>query len=601
MNSGTRWLRIGSTLFIVLLAVVCLGLVYLFVQTSPAPVARADEGLSASAARSPAGLAAPETKPAASASASDDTAIKAPQGQGGSCIEGTVIDRYHAPVPGWTVNASLNGDVRTAVTDDYGRFKFEGLIAGTWTLSQDLQAGWQPITPGTFDVTVDGNPGPCAQVRFKNERLVTVIGRKTECKYGMGLAGWVISAIPHIPGGQTLTTTTNGLGDYIFTNLIPGEWTFREEMQVGWEPYSPPNGEKTLTLVSPRSTSGPYVVNFMNNQVTGPRIKVCKLDELGQGLAGWKISVWPKNGTRAPMYGTTGRDGCVTFSKGLDFGTWIVEEHPTPAQSQQWYPASETRQEVELTDPGVVVVVTFRNTPCGCVRVRKINTLHQGLEGWTITARKGNDVHTQVTDKDGYATFYNLEFGTWTFSEEMKPGWEPVTPSQVEVPVTRQSGCEQVLFKNRTRKAMLVVHKKDWYGKVGLPGWTITIQPKYGGTPQSGTTDGTGRVEFTDLDPGWYIVSEQVQSGWVSVTASSVTLELKASGVPHEHTFWNRQTGVYPGPGPSPAHGVWYTVCPGDTLSGIAARYGTTVSALSRANGIYYPYTIYVGQRIYIP
>lgn len=44
-----------------------------------------------------------------------------------------------------------------------------------------------------------------------------------------------------------------------------------------------------------------------------------------------------------------------------------------------------------------------------------------------------------------------------------------------------------------------------------------------------------------------------------------------------------------------------YTVKKGDTLSKIAARYGTSVSALVSANGIKNPNVIHVGQVIQIP
>ena len=56
-----------------------------------------------------------------------------------------------------------------------------------------------------------------------------------------------------------------------------------------------------------------------------------------------------------------------------------------------------------------------------------------------------------------------------------------------------------------------------------------------------------------------------------------------------------------PGPQPPGPCGSNYYVVPGDTLSGIAVRHGTTVQALARANGLYYPYTIYAGQRLHIP
>ena len=55
------------------------------------------------------------------------------------------------------------------------------------------------------------------------------------------------------------------------------------------------------------------------------------------------------------------------------------------------------------------------------------------------------------------------------------------------------------------------------------------------------------------------------------------------------------------GTGQAVASGAAYTVRRGDTLSAIAARYGTTVNAIVRANGIANPRFIYAGQRLVIP
>lgn len=57
-----------------------------------------------------------------------------------------------------------------------------------------------------------------------------------------------------------------------------------------------------------------------------------------------------------------------------------------------------------------------------------------------------------------------------------------------------------------------------------------------------------------------------------------------------------------PGVPPTPPAGcTTYYVRPGDTLSGIAWRYGTTVQAIMAANGLTNPNYIYVGQKLCIP
>jgi LysM repeat protein len=57
-----------------------------------------------------------------------------------------------------------------------------------------------------------------------------------------------------------------------------------------------------------------------------------------------------------------------------------------------------------------------------------------------------------------------------------------------------------------------------------------------------------------------------------------------------------------PGSASAPAQSnTYYVVDPGDTLSAVAARYGTTTQALVQANGLASANLIYVGQRLLIP
>jgi LysM repeat protein len=62
-----------------------------------------------------------------------------------------------------------------------------------------------------------------------------------------------------------------------------------------------------------------------------------------------------------------------------------------------------------------------------------------------------------------------------------------------------------------------------------------------------------------------------------------------------------QQPPPQPPPYHPPHQGAYYTVTYGDTMASIAARFGVTIQALSSANGIYNPNYIYVGQRLTIP
>lgn len=77
----------------------------------------------------------------------------------------------------------------------------------------------------------------------------------------------------------------------------------------------------------------------------------------------------------------------------------------------------------------------------------------------------------------------------------------------------------------------------------------------------------------------------------------------QANGIWNINYIRAGQVLLIPGWGPpDPVPGPRYHIVQlGETLSGIAWRYGTTVWAIAQANGIWNPNLIYVGQRLYIP
>jgi LysM repeat protein len=546
------------------------------------------------AAPQPAVAAAPPEELAAAPAAPVPAEPPVP-GQGGTCISGFIVDRYHqARGAGWNVTATpVEGTPTTRGADANGRFRFDGLAGGTWTVQLEVQAGWQPFTLASFPVTLSGSGGNCAEVRFKVEALPCLEVTKLDASGWVGIPGWGMTATQ---GSTTLTEVTDWQGKCRFLNLAPGTWTVEEESKVGWTPVAGYSSKQSIKLDSPRTPGACQSLTFVNQQIDKGCIEVRKTDAAGNPLSGWKFTLKRDDGTQPSVSRITDATGHATFA-GLALGQWTVQEEI----KAWWRPLDPTEQKVNLQEPGPCLLVTFRNEAQGCIDGYKINHLDQGLSGWTIKARDeatGEEV-TDVTDEKGYFQL-PLRPGTWKVSEVMQTGWQPVTPSELEVTVPKPARvppeCQHVRFKNKTELACVDVFKKDAADGTGLPGWEITVRPAYGGTPVVSTTDGTGFVRFNGLTPGTYVVSEKVQDGWVAVTPQSQQLTLQASGSCSVVTFKNCQ-----------ATAPWYggcrfthTVTWGNTLYSLARRYGTTVAAIKHANGLSSD-LIRVGQKLCIP
>jgi uncharacterized surface anchored protein len=520
-------------------------------------------------------------------------------GQGGTCIVGYIVDRYHQKAgDSWKVTVTSDtGVLYEETADANGYFEFDGLGGGIWTVELAVPEGWQPFTSASFPVTLSGSGDECAKVRFKVEALACVEITKLDARGQMGfdqkvgIAGWQMTATHD---STTLDAVTDWQGQCRFENLVPGTWTIEEESRTGWRPAPGETITKTIDLESPHVPGTCKSLAFVNQQVHGACIYARKVDTEGKPLADWGIKIKRPDGTHPDMSKVTNHSGYVEFCQ-LALGDWVVEEEV----KDWWRSTGPTEQRVTLTDRGSNQTVVFENEPLGCIDGYKINQLNQGLAGWTIVARNDGEEHTIVTNDQGYFQI-KVPLGSWTVSETLQTGWEPVTLPQLNVDVTQPFVCEHIRFKNETRFACLDVFKLDAFDGAGLPDWEITVQPAYGGTPIKAQTDGTGYVRFSGLMPGTYIVSEETQDGWVPVTKTSQQVTLEATGHCQIITFRNRQAPEPPDDPPERCCRAHHTVRWSDTLSSIARHYGTTVGALVQANGLQND-TIHVGQALCIP
>ncbi|MBP1692257.1 MAG: Conserved repeat domain protein [Chloroflexi bacterium] len=178
------------------------------------------------------------------------------------CVDGFKINDLDEGLSGWQIDArnTDTGEQFSAVTDANGYFKINTLSLGAWTISENLQEGWEPVTAPSFTVQVT-EPFTCQTVRFKNRTQYACVDvfKKDETD-GAGLPGWNITLQPAY-GGQPVSGITDGTGWVRFNQLTPGTYTIKEDLVNGWTSVSP-----TQVTVDLAASGRCAEVNFVNVQ-----------------------------------------------------------------------------------------------------------------------------------------------------------------------------------------------------------------------------------------------------------------------------------------------------------------------------------------------
>lgn len=123
-----------------------------------------------------------------------------------------------------------------------------------------------------------------------------------------------------------------------------------------------------------------------------------------------------------------------------------------------------------------------------------------------------------------------------------------------------------------------------------------------------GTPGGGGAPALPPTEEGWeyYVIQRGDTLSGIAARFGTTWQTLKAlNAIPNEHVIFPgkrlKVRRIGEGGNPAPVDRGWYRIQPGDTLGALARRWGTTVDAIARLNGISNPDLIFAGNSIRIP
>lgn len=267
------------------------------------------------------------------------------------CIEGTKLedfftgDKTREPLEGWSIylynrvlepeevpGVATVGLLASTITDEFGDYKFCGLIAGTYYVYEMFDDCYGPFEPAngmrTVTLPTVGNDGNAVDQDFINRRGVIQGIKFKDVLQGETLEGWEILLYKGEPAVGTpnnvdafASTLTDSQGFYKFTELCPDTYFVYEVMKDGWVQTYPSNGFWEVELAAGTRATGKFFVNEEE------RYGFCgfKLDaDTRLGLEGWTIILRDAAGMEVART-TTDVNGKYCFA-GLRAGTYTVEE-----------------------------------------------------------------------------------------------------------------------------------------------------------------------------------------------------------------------------------------------------------------------------------
>ena len=349
------------------------------------------------------------------------------------------------------------GNILTTTTDVDGNYLFEDVTPGDYTITQANDTDFVDVTdvegaPDDSQIAITVGIGQSVTAQnFVDEKVGSIAGIVTTDLTNngtgdTGLAGVVLTLtdssgtlLTNI-NGDNITATTNNQGEYIFTDVPPGDYRVVETQPTDYSDVSETDGDNPndgrvnsidVSLSPEEASTGNNFVEIQLGEVTGRITADVDNNDTGDtGLAGVVVTLTDSNGNSTTT--TTNNQGEYTFSDVVPGNYTVVETQPTDYANVSEVDGGDDGDNLDSSILNSIPVIVspgeidsgndFVEEQFGTVSGNVSANTDSGIEnlnGVTIQLRDGSDnlVQTTTTGTDGNYSFSDVVPGNYTVVE----------------------------------------------------------------------------------------------------------------------------------------------------------------------------------------
>ena len=441
-------------------------------------------------------------------------------------VEVTLVDAVvdGKPIKGATF-VLKQGDtvVKELTTDDSGKVVFENVPYGEYTVVEKTTLENYVIDSAPKAVKIE-QQGQVEKVQVVNvlktsNVKVTKVDADDNTKKLAGVEFELRGA-----NGKVLKGTTNANGEYIFEDVVYGDYKLVETKTL--DNYNLTTAEETVQV----RDAGQTIEKTVTNALKKGKVEVTKVDadDNTKKLAGVKFEL--KQGDEVKYEGTTDANGKLVIDNVIYGDYKLVEKETLENYNLNTNPA-----DVSIKAQGQLVEKTVENTlKKGKVEVTKVDAEDntKKLAGVKFALKQGNDVKYEgTTDANGKLVFDKVVYGDYKLVETETLENYNLNKDQFDVSIKEEGQLVEKTVTNQIIKSdikFVKVDAKDNNKK--LAGVKFVL--KQGDVEKyEAVSDANGVVSFKGVVYGEYTLVEKETIAGYKLSTETKQVKVRTHGV----------------------------------------------------------------------